>query len=204
MKEKIAICTPGFAPVPALKGGAVETLITYLIEENEIKDVYDIDLYTICDKGLNDIKYKNTSIYQIRKNKFHSFISRVINGITRRIKVNICAIDFDENYVKELNKHKYDKIIVENNMLLYKTIYKKYKYKTKFYYHQHNNMNEPGKTKHYAKIIAKSAEDIMFVSQNVKEKFNEETKTNVGRVFYNCIDFNKFNYKIWEYEKRKL
>lgn len=201
MKEKIAICTPGFAPVPALKGGAVETLITYLIEENEKKNIFDIDVYTIYDDSIKDIKYKNTTLYKIHKNKMQSIIARIVGGISNRLHVNVCYLDFADNYLKEINKHKYDKIIIENNMLLYKKIYKNYKYKTKFYYHQHNNMNEPGKTKYYAKIIANSAEEIMFVSKNVKEAFNKETKTNVGQVYYNCIDFDKFNYKLNEHRE---
>ena len=196
MKEKIAICTPGFAPVPAVKGGAVETLITYLIEENEKEHKYDIDLYTIYDDKIKNIKYKYTNIYTVKKNRLYSKLSWVFNGITRRLKLNIVLLDFLEDYVRKVRKHKYDKIIIENNMILYKKIYKNYKYKTKFYYHQHNNMDEPGKTKYYAKFISKTAEEIMFVSNNVKEAFNKATNTSVGKVFYNCVDFEKFDVKI--------
>lgn len=44
---KLAIISPNILPVPALDGGAVEELTTYIIEENEESHRYDIDLYTI-------------------------------------------------------------------------------------------------------------------------------------------------------------
>ena len=46
---KLAIVSPGFVPVPAVKGGAVEQLIEYVINANEIYHKYDIYLYKIND-----------------------------------------------------------------------------------------------------------------------------------------------------------
>ena len=56
---KLAISAPNVLPVPALDGGAVEELTTYIIEENEQKHLYDIDLYTIdnCNR-LSNFKFK--------------------------------------------------------------------------------------------------------------------------------------------------
>ena len=46
---KLAIISPGFVPVPAVKGGAVEQLIEYIVTANELYHKYDIDLYTVDD-----------------------------------------------------------------------------------------------------------------------------------------------------------
>lgn len=40
---KLAILTPGFMPVPAIKGGAVEQLTENIIIGNELTHKYDID-----------------------------------------------------------------------------------------------------------------------------------------------------------------
>lgn len=56
---KCAMITPGFLPVPAFKGGAVEVLIEELIRANEIENKMDIDLYTIYDDGLKKVKFNN-------------------------------------------------------------------------------------------------------------------------------------------------
>ena len=55
---KLAILTPGFMPVPAVKGGAVEQLIEDIIVANESSHKYDIDLYTI-DEVVNGFRNKN-------------------------------------------------------------------------------------------------------------------------------------------------
>ena len=62
MRKKMALITPGFLPVPAVKGGGGEMLITKLIEQNEVEKKFDIDLYTIEDKQINTKKYKQTNI----------------------------------------------------------------------------------------------------------------------------------------------
>ena len=40
---KLAIFSPNIFPIPAVSGGAVEELVTYIIEENEVHHKYDID-----------------------------------------------------------------------------------------------------------------------------------------------------------------
>ena len=43
---KIAMITPGFLPVPAVNGGAVEVLATHIIEGNESANGVHFDVYT--------------------------------------------------------------------------------------------------------------------------------------------------------------
>ena len=55
---KICVISPKGFPVPAIKGGAVETLITNFIDENEVQKKVFVDLVTIKEKSLNEIKEK--------------------------------------------------------------------------------------------------------------------------------------------------
>ena len=43
---KILIISPADLPIPATKGGAIETLVTYVLNENEEKNKLDIDVIT--------------------------------------------------------------------------------------------------------------------------------------------------------------
>ena len=61
--KRIAILTPGFLPVPSVKGGAIEEIITKVINKNEVESKYKIDLFTKADSDIDKIKLKNTGLY---------------------------------------------------------------------------------------------------------------------------------------------
>ena len=64
MKSKIniAIVAPNILPIPAVKGGAIETLMENLIKQNEIFNEIDLTIYTIFDSEAKkkSLQYKNT------------------------------------------------------------------------------------------------------------------------------------------------
>ena len=170
-KEKIALVTPGYLPVPAVNGGAVETLITYIIDSNEKNHLYDIDLYTVSSQknyGLSNYKY--TNIVPIKTNRVLSgIIFRIINRVLKIMKINYVLSSFRKKCTSLVNKKEYDKIIVENNAGLYKRIYRDYSKKhknTQFYFHLHNDIGGPDKSIKDAKFIANTANEIIFVSKN--------------------------------------
>ena len=68
--KKIAVIAPCILPVPATKGGAVEELVTCIINQNEISKQYAIDLYTIADSSYNLKDYSYTNIIQIPLDNF--------------------------------------------------------------------------------------------------------------------------------------
>ena len=50
---KIAILTSGILPVPAVRGGAVENLIDFYLEYNEVHHLHDITVYSIDDQQVH-------------------------------------------------------------------------------------------------------------------------------------------------------
>ena len=42
--KRIAIISPSELPIPSLKGGAIETLTTYIVNENEKNKLFEIDV----------------------------------------------------------------------------------------------------------------------------------------------------------------
>lgn len=68
MKQKICIITSGFLPVPDVKGGAIERLMTILIDENEKKELLDITMVGLYDETACDSqrKYSKTKFVNIQ------------------------------------------------------------------------------------------------------------------------------------------
>jgi len=111
MKNKICFITQCNLPVPAVSGGAVETLIEYLIDENEIKKVFDFTVITV-DTELSIKKqkeYKHTNFVHINNknktlNKLYSYVYRLLKKVGIYIPYSLESIDV----LKYLKVHKGD------------------------------------------------------------------------------------------------
>ena len=188
---KVAIISTMNLPTPAVRGGAVETLTTYIVEENEKKQKLDIDLYTIYDYKINVDKYKSTKIIQIKINIIEKLFQKIMNckNIILKKKPNYNILY--TKTVKLITKQKYDKIIIENNMFVYDSI--KDVVKTDLIYHMHNDFNGWDKTEENYRNIAKTASKILVVSQYIKNRVNNVEKTDKVEVLYNAIDTDIYN-----------
>lgn len=65
-RMKIAILTSGILPVPAVLGGAVENLIDFYLEYNDIHQLHDITVYS-C----NHCDTKNHPAVKSKVNHYH-------------------------------------------------------------------------------------------------------------------------------------
>ena len=108
--KKLAIISPSILPIPAVRGGAIEQLVTYIVEGNEENHQYDIDLYTMNDPALDEFNYKYTNLVRIRvQNKRHPVrlacavavrLSRIFKETTR---YNYISYEMYRNFKKDLN-----------------------------------------------------------------------------------------------------
>lgn len=181
---KLAIVSPGFVPVPAVKGGAVEQLIEYVINANEIYHKYDIDLYTINDSLLDKVTYKYTKLIKIPSKKEIKFSSKIFFKLK---SVFGKLIDLPNNYdyistqfVKYYRRNYYDAVLVENNMDIYSNLLSVIT-KERLYFHLHNDVDcgDPSKTKEKTKRIINTSKNILVVSHFLKEKLCKMGATNV-------------------------
>ena len=64
-------------PIPAVGGGAIETLITNLIEENELQQLVELIIISKNDEKAKRKKYHHTKIYyfedEVYNGKVQSF-----------------------------------------------------------------------------------------------------------------------------------
>lgn len=126
--QHIALITPGILPVPASLGGAIETLLTTVIEQNEKTPQYVFDVYTVLTATQERREYRNTHIIEIPLTRFQMLIDRILDKIARtfhipgkRVLDRVIYKQFVNCYRKRLleesspNQEKpYDAIIFEN------------------------------------------------------------------------------------------
>ena len=74
--KKVAIVGPPTYPIPYIRGGAIERLMTILVDQNEINHKLDITVFTVYDKDLNEAvrKYKFSRFIQIKSGIFVKFL----------------------------------------------------------------------------------------------------------------------------------
>ena len=191
--KKICVVTPLFLPVPAVEGGGVETLINILIDQNEIKKKYNFTIYTIPSKKIEN-KYKYSNIVQVKLNYFTFTFKRVINKIFNILKIDK-YYSFNKvlykNIARMVKKENCDFILIENNMDLYKVVYK-YNKDKKFIYHLHNDLNNVDKTPSNYKFINETACKILVISNYLKNKLISVQKSNKICLLSNVIDKEKY------------
>ena len=182
MKKILNIAVTGAEdlPIPAIHGGAVEVLIEELIKGNELDYKFNIDLYTVSDPLLDEIKYKHCNIIQIHPEElkkypdnFEEKTSQLGLAINERLK--------DKNY---------DFILVEHSMRVYHSL----KDNNNLIYHLHCDIDdERYRPKWIAQEIVDTACCTLSVSQFVVNALNKIAYSKNNKVLYNCIDFDVFN-----------
>lgn len=202
---RIAMITPGLLPVPAVKGGAVEVLIEYLIEGNENLKQHNIDLYTIANEEIRNCEYKYTNIIPVDIRKKTQIINKLTNMIYNIFGIKKWRTSFGRELVKLLNSQVYDMIIIHNNLMAYRDIYEKTNNKNNLVYVAHNDVND-GDENHLiiAKLIGRTASQILAVSEYTMNNFKEICENAKIDVLYNCIDLEKYSHRITSQERECL
>lgn len=189
-KMKIAILTPGFLPVPAINGGAIESLITNLIDLNEIEHEFYIDIFT-CDYS-QSFSYQYTSIIKIKLTMFQKNLEKVINKIYKVFHFNKYFSFFNKKVLRLIEHNEYDYIIIENNMFLYDCVLSCDDVKKKLIFHLHNDFLGPDKPLYLCKEIASTAQAVITVSDFLKMKFEQYTGMTNIYTLPNCINLKNF------------
>lgn len=205
---KALIITAGRYPVPAVKGGAVSTLVEHLIEGNS-KD-HSVDLYITSPYDKNaekeSKKYKNCTFMFIKipkllvniENFIYKLISKLFPNKNLITIKSICSFFwFILENARILKKDEYDYVIIENTARLFwciKLFGNRKKYKGKVYYHLHNEPKKLGGCKN----IIKECKKIVCVSEYIKKVLSSEKNVlyinnpEKLELLYNCIDTKKF------------
>lgn len=196
---RILFVSPGELPVPAVKGGAVETLMDIFISENEKSKKFNIDCFTICDRD-NCSNLNHTHFIISASDRYISFADKMMYFWTDTIRKDWRVV-FRKNYFRKkkymndlkklLSRKKYDRIVVENNMDILKAIYEaigEKEFSRRCFYHMHSVLvdkkNEP---------YLKKCRCIITVSNYVAEKLRARYgDINNVCVLKNCVSKSLF------------
>lgn len=191
--KRVAILTAGFAPVPAVNGGAVETITTQLLDVNEEYKWAHFDVYTVSNPELDSLKYDNATIIQAKgSGAIISFFVRVFNKACSILHLPYAYGVNDWSIADAFLSKDYDAVLFENNMHIYHLFLKKYSDKYELFFHLHNSIeNDPGKSPRLSLEIAKSAKGIITVSNYIHKQMSKYDPLQV-RTVYNCADCNLF------------
>lgn len=197
--ERIAVISPLILPLPNIKGGGVELLVQFFIDQNEISRDFYLTVFSIRDKNAakRAKDYKYTQFVYIRdESRIQKLVKRVINKVMRMLFKR--EISFCPNYVRVIDKYfirdnKFDKLIVENCYpFLMKT---RNNLVCDKYYHLHYDDIRPSgestvierqtsRLKNYKKIIC--------VSNYIRNQVEAATSINNCVILKNCTDIEKF------------
>lgn len=185
---KIAIVTSGLLPIPATKGGAIETLIDSFAKENEKQNKLKITIYSIYSKKSKELvkqqKYKFCKYIYV--SQISSFCIRLVNKILRKnIPINKY---YQKKVVNLINGIDYDYVIVENYPELVLSLPN---HKVIPYIHSdvfNKNIDNANK-------ILSSCYKVITVSNYIRNRVIEIDKNAENKVFtvYNSIDFENLN-----------
>ena len=190
---KIAVLTSGLLPVPAVQGGAVENLIDFYLEYNEIHHLHDITIYSIYNPLVNDHPAISSNVnhyHYIDVNSLYARIRRKIYYYTHGVEYHHYFIEYYlEQSIKHLRKQDYDYIILENRpsyALKLRTMTN-----AKLVYHLHNEKLTT-QTPSYQDIYDASSLIICvsdYISQSVKSINIHDNKC---ITVHNGIDLHSF------------
>ncbi len=115
---KIAILTSGILPVPAVQGGAVETLVDHYLEYNNQHRLHDITVYSVFQPKVFSCPQLQSDVNHYRYIDVSSPWAKVkkhIHGLLHSDTYYHYSIDyFLRQALKEISRQVFDLIILEN------------------------------------------------------------------------------------------
>ncbi|WAE44399.1 glycosyltransferase family 4 protein [Levilactobacillus brevis] len=206
MKELIVLTADsnGAYPVPAVRGGAVSTLVEHLVQDNERTHVYSLQVISFFDRQaeIKSRNYKNTHFVWIRVPYVFKILDLILFEFIKIFfprKKNLSyrsafSLLYYIGKVRSLIKKKSDDVLIENNIPL-SLVFKKMNYAGNYYYHLHNvpRINAG------CRDVLNAAAGFLCVSDYVRKEIMSE-KNPIGPIrrdkvwiFKNCIDLSIFN-----------
>ena len=210
--KKVLFIPSQILPIPAVEGGAVEVLLTQLIEENE--KYHQADFYVISkyDEEAKAHTYKNTKINYFSYNFmdkicflankiFHKIIyNRLTRFLFKNSKYGFCVLTFFGYYCNKIAKRIKPDIIVSESYDAVHRLWPLVKMvgKENFYYHLHY-------TKEEVLNVRKLIPNTIAISQFVLDHWVKD-KSLPGKnvVLFNGIDIKTFENRLIKNKKSEL
>lgn len=195
--KRICLITPNLLPVPNVLGGAIETIVTNIVKEQEKEKKIVLTVVSIYNKDakLESKKYLHTNFIYIKKDLkylFYGFIFKTVNFIFKK-DLNT----YNHIVLKKIKKMKFDYVFAEGGNYNSFNEYLKHFSKDQMVLHLHHTgtSNE---------IIDNTFSKIVGVSDYVLRKFKSTSKINEYYLLKNCIDISCFDNILLKSDKEQL
>lgn len=194
----------GGYPIPAVRGGAVSTLVEHLVSENNKKQLFDMTIVSLYNKDaeIKSKEYPNVKFIWIKVPTIIRWIDNslfyvVSHFFKKRKSISYRSIFTLLFYIKKssvlLKKIHYDKVIIENNIPL-AWIIRLSKYHGEVWYHLHNIPRISAKCKSvFEKCNYLCVSN--FVAKEIQRSPIGPIKEQQIKVLYNCVDIGVFTKK---------
>jgi len=203
---KIAIISPGNLPIPSVLDGAIETLATHILEENEIHKKLEITVFSnynaMAKSRSENYEYSNVifiktkKIYNIMFDLFFRFIRKIKgeNGLPLNFFLFKCCSIIKKNH--------FDYVIVEGG--IHQIITLKKRLNNRIILHVHADILHS--TSNFAKQISDSCYKIIAVSNYIKDRIETICPSNTGKVIvlHNAVDLKRFKASLYRKERLEL
>lgn len=207
--SRIVLVAPGILPIPAIKGGAVETGIEQLINENELHDDNNFEVYSCWDKEAEEkaksIKKSNFKFYKFGiLDKTEMIIIKSVNKLFSLLNIKLgfnIYPRFTKFVCKNIKDIKADAVLLKNSVRLVNPIKKVTDIPIVLQLHNDFlNSNTPN-----GDTIASNCYRIVANSQYIKNRICTIKSISPKKVFINmnCLDKDSFQ-RPKENEKKKI
>lgn len=196
-KKTVCFILPKGFPVPNVKGGAIETLITNLIEKNEQEKRIKITVVSLYDKEAykRSLDYKMCNFIYVKKDIIYYFYTLKvrIHNLFCKEKYNT----YNEYILSKIKKCYFNLVIVEDgNYFCFKHYLKFFEKKKMVLHMHHDGISNSSLGYTYDKFIG--------ISDYVVNKFKNNSNIKQYYKLMNGIDLNKFKKEITSSEKTEL
>lgn len=202
--KKIAIITSGYFPVPPVLGGAIETLVMEIVEENEKNGKADLTVYSAFDASAKSEsgRFRNTKIEYIKTPLLIKYLDCLLYYTAKNIfkkskhmsyRYILQRLFFIFKVAYSISRISFDALVFENHMSLLmslKLFHNHDRYKGKFYYHAHNTISGFYGCRKLLEDIA----SFICVSKYIQQTIMDDTGINDLKRYY--ILKNRVNEKV--------
>ena len=202
---KIAIITSGILPVPAIQGGAVENLIDFYLDYNNIHHIHDLTIYSAY--------HPDVLSHHALSSKANRYEYINVNSLKFKIGMRLYALfphetcyhhDLEYYFKLVYNRmkgHKYDMVILENRPGFAIKLRKLMPH-VRIVSHIHTNTIHDHSTQN--KQIIKATDLFITVSKYVKDTILNIGIPTKAEIVYNGLDTSTFNVSSQPIERSKL
>ena len=198
--KHIAIISPCILPVPARKGGAVEGLVTRILDDNELNKDYFIDLFTIDEGEIGNLEYSYTKIIRVENKRNTRVADRITDKYYRTVPGSSSERLLDKEIVRCFWERisepgiSFDAVIIENMMSTACEIVHlcQGRYDFPIFFHMHNDVDLYRSPKQIRELVCFGVR-FLAVSDYIRNQIIKCDKNAIVSTLHNGTDLSRFD-----------